>query len=140
MEVDEESIAVDLHDDLTRKTKNGKKEVMPPKPFLSAVDKIMEKANLLWEDRLHSLFRVSRTTQMTHDDFINCLVDLQVQLTSEEILACYKYLKLDFHGHIMQEHPSELGGGFSKEHKQQIANYQNQINNQKTERAMFARQ
>ncbi len=139
-EVDEETIAIDLHDDLIRKTENGKEEIKPPKPFLNAVDKIMENANLFWEDRLHSLFRVSRTTQMTHNDFIDCLVDLQVQLTSEEIIACYKYLKLDLHGHIMQERPSGVGGGFSKEHKQQIANYQNQINNQKTERAMFARQ
>ncbi len=139
-EVDEEMIEIDLFDDLIRKDASGKVAIKPPKEFLSAVNKIMEQVDIKWEDRLHSLLRASRTSQMSYNDFIDCIIDLQVRLTSEEIIACYQYLGLDMHGHMMLDRPSEAGGGFSKEHKQRIADYQSQLNNQKTERAMFARQ
>ena len=75
----------------------------------------MNKANFLWEDRLDSLFRASRSSDMSHDDFIDCLMDLRVDLKAEEILACYTYLQLDKHAHFKIGSPFAQFGGISVE-------------------------
>ena len=80
--VEEERIVIDIMDDLAKDDENGKAN-LPPKEYISAVQKIMNKANFLWEDRLDSLFRVSRSSDMSHDDFIDCLMDLRVDLKAE---------------------------------------------------------
>ena len=58
------------------------------------------------------LFRVSRSSDMSHDDFIDCLMDLRVDLKAEEILACYTYLQLDKHAHLKLDRPSHNLGEF----------------------------
>eukprot|EP00944_MAST-04C_sp_MAST-4C-sp1_P006524 g6524.t1 len=138
--VEEERIVIDIMDDLAKDDENGKGKLAPPKEYISAVQKIMNKANFLWEDRLDSLFRVSRSSDMSHDDFIDCLMDLRVDLKAEEILACYTYLQLDKHAHLKLDRPSHTFGGISAEQKRRNANYQNQINVRKSEKAILARQ
>lgn len=139
-EVDEERIEIDIMDDLAKDDEDGKSKIAPPKEYISAVQKIMSKANSLWEDRLDSLFRVSRSSDMSHDDFIDCLMDLRIDLKAEEILACYTYLHLDKHAHLKLDRPSHSFGGISMEQKLRNAKYQNQVNVRKSEKAIIARQ
>ena len=55
------------------------------------VNKIMEQVDIEWEDRLHSLIRASRTSQMSYNDFIDCIVSTETGKRLSWIQAYHQF-------------------------------------------------
>ena len=124
-----------LLDDLQKQ--NGTKEPTPaPKEFVSAVEKVMAKTNKAWAPKLETLFRGSVESEMSHNQFIDCLMELQVELTANEILACYNHLDLDHHGHIIKDQPMLR---VDKHNHEKRVSLQRRINKSKSQRSVFAK-